>query len=50
MFGSRAIEKNRKPSKFRDNKEKSEKPVKRQKPIRDHRQKEYDSQDYQPGC
>jgi hypothetical protein len=40
MFGSRQIEKNRKPLKFRDNKERDPKSVKKLKPVRDPRYRE----------
>jgi hypothetical protein len=49
MFASRAIEKNRKPSKFRDNKEKDAKIAKKQKPYRESQRRE-DTNDYQQGC
>lgn len=51
MFSSRVIEKNRKPSKFRENKEKDEKHNKKHKPIRESRQYDRDdTNEYQRGC
>lgn len=53
MFSSRVIEKNQKPLKFRDNKEKDGKIAKKQKPYRESRQNEErreDMSDYQQGC
>ena len=50
MFGSRPIEKKRKPSKFRDNKEKE---IKKEKPSRAamRQAKELDeTSDYEQGC